>query len=42
MGDTEAVVSPGYPNKPSWYNHTYDMIPVYEVEWTEVDKDFVM
>lgn len=42
IGDAEAVVSPGYPSKPSWYNHTYDMIPVYEVEWTETDRDFKM
>lgn len=32
---------PGYPNSET--NSTrFEMIPVYEVEWIEVDKDFVM
>ena len=32
---------PGYPTNPqSTFN--YKLIPVYEVEWTESDKDFVM
>ena len=31
-------VTPGYPEQ-HWYNK--DLIPVYEVEWIETDKDFV-
>jgi hypothetical protein len=33
-------VTPGYPRNS--YSSTHDLIPVYEVEWIEVDKDFVM
>lgn len=32
-------VTPGYPEN-TYFN--YNMIPVYEVEWLDVDKDFVM
>ena len=32
-------VTPGFPEKP-WYNNK--VIPVYEVEWIEIDKDYVM
>lgn len=36
----EEVLMPGYP---SYYgNMNYDLIPVYEVEWIEVDKHHVM
>lgn len=31
-------VTPGYPEH-HWYNN--DLIPVYEVEWIETDKDFI-
>jgi hypothetical protein len=31
-------VTPGYPEQ-HWYNK--DLIPVYEVEWIETDKNFV-
>ena len=34
-------VTPGYPEQ-HWYRYDTNLIPVYEVEWTEVDKDFVM
>lgn len=34
------ITIPGYPNVSD--NKFYDYIPVYEVEWIEVDKDFVM
>ena len=33
-------VTPGYPNTTQGTLH--DLIPVYEVEWIETDKDFVM
>lgn len=34
-------IVPGYPSGP--YNtYNYKLIPVYEVEWIETDKDFVM
>lgn len=33
-------VTPGYPAEQSSKSH--ELIPVYEVEWIEVDKDFVM
>lgn len=33
-------VTPGYPT--DTYSKLHDLIPVYEVEWIEVDKDFVM
>lgn len=33
-------VMPGYPENMNRYNH--QLIPVYEVEWLETDKDFVM
>lgn len=34
------LVIPGYPNNTNGKYH--DLIPVYEVEWLETDKDFVM
>lgn len=33
-------VTPGFPENNS--NRTHELIPVYEVEWLETDKDFVM
>ena len=43
VGDHEAVVEPGRPvQKNKGYNPNYEQIPVYEVEWTEVDDKFVM
>ena len=33
-------VLPGYPD--NFLSHRLEMIPVYEVEWIEVDKDYVM
>lgn len=43
VGDHEAVVEPGRPNyKHKGNNPNYEQIPVYEVEWIETDKDFVM
>jgi hypothetical protein len=43
VGDHEAVVEPGKPTqKNKGYNHNYEQIPVYEVEWIATDKDFVM
>lgn len=33
-------VTPGYPD--SEYGYTQELIPVYEVEWLETDKDFIM
>ena len=43
IGDHEAVVEPGRPvQKNKGYNPNYEQIPVYEVEWIETDKDFVM
>lgn len=37
--DEEENLIPGYPQDDS---HRYNLIPVYEVEWLETDKDFVM
>ena len=37
IGDHEAVVEPG-----NGRNYNYNQIPVYEVEWTETDDDYVM
>ena len=34
-------ITPGYPEQ-HWYRYDNTIIPVYEVEWTEVDKKFVM
>ena len=34
-------VTPGYPEK-QWYRRNWDIIPVYEVEWIETDKKFIM
>ena len=43
VGDHEAVVEPGRPRqKNKGYNPNYEQIPVYEVEWIETDKNFVM
>ena len=43
VGDHEAVVEPGKPRqKNKGYNPNYEQIPVYEVEWIETDKNFVM
>lgn len=36
----EEPTSPGYPDTGYWYNNR--LIPVYEVEWLETDKYFVM
>lgn len=41
-GNVEAVVTPGTPNKQNTYKGDFNMIPVYEVEWTECDEDFNM
>ncbi len=35
-------VTPGYPQSSRETNLVHELIPVYEVEWLEVDKDFVM
>lgn len=35
-------VTPGYPQSNRETNLVHELIPVYEVEWLEVDKDFVM
>lgn len=34
-------VTPGYPEQ-HWQRYNSSLIPVYEVEWVETDKDFVM
>lgn len=34
-------ITPGYPEQ-HWYRYDNNLIPVYEVEWVETDKDFVM
>ena len=34
-------VTPGYPEH-QWYRFSNGVIPVYEVEWIETDKDFIM
>lgn len=34
-------VTPGYPEH-HWYRYDNSLIPVYEVEWLETDKDFIM
>lgn len=34
-------ITPGYPEQ-HWYRYDHNIIPVYEVEWIETDKDFVM
>lgn len=34
-------ITPGYPEQ-HWYRYDNSVIPVYEVEWLETDKDFVM
>ena len=34
-------IVPGYPTGP-YNSYNYKLIPVYEVEWIETDKDFVM
>lgn len=39
QADRELV--PGYPTGP-FTSYSYELIPVYEVEWIEVDDDFVM
>lgn len=36
----EEPTIPGYPETYNWYNNR--LIPVYEVEWIETDKDYVM
>ena len=33
-------VTPGYPEH-HWYRYDNNLIPVYEVEWIETDKDFI-
>lgn len=33
-------ITPGYPEQ-HWYRYDNNLIPVYEVEWIETDKDFV-
>lgn len=33
-------ITPGYPEH-HWYRYDNNLIPVYEVEWIETDKDFV-
>ena len=42
VADTEVFIQPGFPNAQVTYNPNYEMMPVYEVEWLETDKDFVM
>lgn len=34
-------VTPGYPEQ-HWYRYDNNLIPVYEVEWIETDKNFIM
>jgi hypothetical protein len=34
-------VTPGYPEH-QWYRFSNGVIPVYEVEWVETDKNFIM
>ena len=34
-------ITPGYPEQ-HWYRYDNSIIPVYEVEWIEVDKKFIM
>ena len=34
-------ITPGYPEW-HWYRYDNNLIPVYEVEWIETDKDFIM
>lgn len=34
-------ITPGYPEQ-HWYRYDNNILPVYEVEWIEVDKDFIM
>jgi hypothetical protein len=34
-------VTPGYPEY-HWNRYDNNIIPVYEVEWIETDKDFIM
>jgi len=36
----EEPTVPGYPDSNRWYRN--NLIPVYEIEWTETDKNFVM
>lgn len=38
----EEVVIPGYPDVYEGKQFNFDLIPVYEVEWIETDKDYVM
>lgn len=38
----EEVVIPGYPESYAGHSHTFDRVPVYEVEWLEVDDKFKM
>jgi hypothetical protein len=33
-------VTPGYPEQ-HWYRYDNNLVPVYEVEWIETDKNFV-
>lgn len=33
-------ITPGYPEQ-HWYRYDNSVIPVYEVEWIETDKDFI-
>ena len=37
----DKFVTPGYPTR-NKFSYNYRLIPVYEVEWIETDKDFVM
>ena len=34
-------ITPGYPEQ-HWYRYDNNLIPVYEVEWIETDKNFIM
>ena len=34
-------ITPGYPEQ-HWYRYDNSIVPVYEVEWVETDKNFVM
>ena len=34
-------VTPGYPEQ-HWYRYDNNIVPVYEVEWIETDKNFIM
>lgn len=34
-------ITPGYPEQ-HWYRYDNSIVPVYEVEWIETDKNFVM